>query len=82
MTRRISVIKSSLALEVAVTNVQGSMAEIAMESCSHPEADTRIILHVFSYMVSKTFTCAPMVPMLLSSLSHTYSISNRLLAIG
>ena len=34
--------------EEIVTNLEGSLEEIMMPSCSHPKADTRIILDVFS----------------------------------
>ena len=34
-------------------NVEGNLAEIGIPDCSHPEADTRIILHVLSCYQSR-----------------------------
>ena len=35
-------------------NVEGSMADVDMRDCSHPKADTRIILHVLNCLQSGT----------------------------
>lgn len=36
-----------------IMNVEGNLAEIGIPDCSHPEADTRIILHVLSCYQSR-----------------------------
>ena len=38
--------------EEIIMNLEGSLREITMSNCSHPEADAKIILHVFSCIQS------------------------------